>query len=287
MLNADQIRFYHDEGYLAVDEVFSAAEVAALRAVTDEFVERSRKVTTGDSVFDLEPSHTPEQPRLRRLHQPSEQHEVYRRALTHPTLLGIVSQLIGPNLRTNGDKLNFKLAGVGSPVEWHQDWAFYPHTNDDLLAVGIALDDSTAENGCLMVLPGSHRGEVFDHHQDGRFAGAVTDEAFRADDAVPVPVKVGGVSIHHVRTLHGSAPNRSALPRRLFLIQYCAADAWPLLPGENPWDEHLASVVHGTTTAQARVTDVPVRLPLPPSVHEGSIYEAQRVLRKAMFRESQ
>ena len=51
-----------------------------------------------------------------------------------------VSQLIGPNLRTNGNKLNLKYSSFGSPVEWHQDWAFYPHTNDDVLAVGMLLD---------------------------------------------------------------------------------------------------------------------------------------------------
>ena len=55
----------------------------------------------------------------------------------------------------------------GSPVQWHQDWAFYPHTNDDLLAVGIALDDMRIENSCMMVVPGSHTGPVYDHHQDG------------------------------------------------------------------------------------------------------------------------
>jgi len=55
-----------------------------------------------------------------------------------PELLDIVAQLIGPGIYYNGDKLNMKIAGVGSPVEWHQDWAFYPCTNDDLLAVGVA-----------------------------------------------------------------------------------------------------------------------------------------------------
>ena len=60
-----------------------------------------------------------------------------------------------------------KSAGYGSPVEWHQDWAFYPHTNDDVLATGIYLDDCDVDNGPLMVLPGTHRGPTFDHHADG------------------------------------------------------------------------------------------------------------------------
>ena len=139
----------------------------------------------------------------------------------------IVEQLIGPGVSHNGHKLNMKYPEFGSPVEWHQDWAFYPYTNDDLLAVGVAIDDMSLENGCLMVIPGSHKGPTYDHHQNGIFVGAVTDPNFSSDNAVPVQVKAGGISIHHVRTLHGSAPNTSSNPRRLLLLQYCAIDAWP------------------------------------------------------------
>ena len=283
MLHPDQIEFYRTQGYLGVEAVFSADEVAALSRVTDAFVEASRRVSANDAVFDLEPTHTAETPRLRRLKDPISQHEVYRRALQHPRLLAIVSQLIGPALTCNGNKLNLKLADVGSPVEWHQDWAFYPHTNDDLLAVGVAIDDSTLENGCLLVLPGTQRGPILNHHQDGRFVGAVTDPGFTDAGAVPLTLKAGGISIHHVRLLHGSAPNRSSHPRRLLLFQYCAADAWPLLPGGKPWETYAASVVQGDPVAAPRLAPVPVRLPLPAAAHDGSIYENQRGLKNAFL----
>jgi len=284
MLTPQEIQSYRDQGYLGVDAVFNAAEIAELRNVTDAFVERSRAVTQSDAVFDLEPSHTPEQPRLRRLKNPVKQHPAYHRALTHPKVLAIVGQLVGPDVTCNGDKLNLKLADVGSPVEWHQDWAFYPHTNDDLLAVGVALDDSTLENGCLLVLPGTHRGPLLDHHQDGRFIGAVTERGFSPAGAVPILLKAGGISIHHVRTLHGSAPNRSPRPRRLLLFQYCAADAWPLLPpGAKPWDTYAASVVQGSPCRVPRLAPVPVRLPLPEARYAGSIYENQRGLKHAIY----
>ena len=283
MLTPEQILSYRDHGYIGVENVFSAAEVADLRRVTDEFVDKSRAVTVNDAVFDLEPSHTPENPRLRRLKDPIKQHAVYRAAIVNPKLLAIVSQLIGHDLTTNGNKLNLKLADVGSPVEWHQDWAFYPHTNDDLLAVGVAMDDSTLENGCLMVIPDSHRGPLLDHHQDGVFIGAVTDPNFKPDKAVPITLKAGGISIHHARTLHGSAPNRSSRTRRLLLFQYCAADAWPLLPGDKPWETYAASVLQGKPTYVPRVTSVPVRLPLPAAKFGGSIYENQRGLKRTLF----
>ena len=93
-----------------------------------------------------------------------------------PRLLAVLSTLLAPSgVRLHGSKLNLKAPEFGSPVEWHQDWAFYPHTNDDLLAVGVLLDDATEQNGPLMVLPGSHRGPTFDHHgSDGLFCGAMS-----------------------------------------------------------------------------------------------------------------
>lgn len=77
-------------------------------------------------------------------------------------------------MRLHGTKINLKSPHYGSAVEWYQDWAFYPHTKDDLLAVGVMLDDISLENGLLLVIPGSHKGAVWDHHSpDGFFCGAM------------------------------------------------------------------------------------------------------------------
>ncbi|MES4793124.1 MAG: phytanoyl-CoA dioxygenase, partial [Chloroflexota bacterium] len=161
-------------------------------------------------------------------------------------------------------KLNMKAAAYGSPVEWHQDFAFYPRTNDSLLAVGFALDDCTLENGCMLMLPGSHRGPLLDHHQEGVFAGAVDTrrEGIALEAAVPVPAGAGGLTLHHCRTLHASAPNHSARPRRLFLVQYTAVDAWPLagVPDLAAWD---AKIVRGEPTRVYRMMELAVRVPLP------------------------
>ena len=257
MLTQQQIDFYHENGYLGVENVLSEQEVADLRRVTDEFLEKSRSVTEHTDVFDLEPGHTPDAPRLRRLKDPIKQHEVYDQALRHPKVLDIVEQLIGSGVRTNGNKLNMKSPGFGSAVEWHQDWAFYPHTNDDLLAVGVAMDDMLLENGCLLVIPGSHKDRIYTHHQKGRFAGAVIEDVPGADAAVPIEVRAGGISIHHARTLHASAPNHSQRPRRLLLFQYCAMDAWPLM-GFKDWDSYLASILRGQPTNRPRLEAVPV-----------------------------
>ena len=282
MLTREQIAFYREHGYLGVENVLSQREVDDLRRVTDAFVEKSRGVAEHTEVFDLEPGHTPENPKLRRLKSPIEQHEVYRNTLHHEKILDVVSQLIGYGLRCNGNKLNMKQPGYGSLVEWHQDWAFYPHTNDDLLAVGVVLDDMTEENGPLLVIPGSHEGPVYDHHLDGHFCGAVTDPTFSDKGTTPVMVKAGGLTIHHVRMLHGSVSNTSDQPRRLLLFQYCAIDAFPL-GGITNWDAFNATIVRGEPTNIPRVEPVPVRMPYPGSLRTGSIYETQTVLKKSTF----
>ncbi|MDP6358924.1 MAG: phytanoyl-CoA dioxygenase family protein [Planctomycetota bacterium] len=277
MLSQDQIDHYHERGYLAVEDVYSEDEVQSLRRVTDEFIQKSAEVTDHTDAFDLEPGHSPESPKLRRLKGPISLHEVYARAIRQEQMLDIVSQLIGSGIRTNGNKLNIKYSHFGSAVEWHQDWGFYPHTNDDLLAVGVAIDDMNLENGCMMVIPGSHKGPIFDHHQGGRFVGGITDPGFSPEGAVPVQVKAGGISLHHVRIVHGSEPNKSANPRRLMLFQLAAADAWPL-SGAGEWEAFNRSLLCGEPTNVPRVEPVPVRMPLPPAELGGSIYEIQTLM---------
>jgi len=91
MLTQAQIDFYHTNGYLSVENVISAEEVAELQRVTDEFVEKSRQVTEHTDVFDLEPDHTPEAPRLRRLKNPIAQHPVYDQVRRHDRIVDIVA----------------------------------------------------------------------------------------------------------------------------------------------------------------------------------------------------
>ena len=280
-LTHEQVDTYRTQGYIAVRNVFTADEVTELQRVTDDFVEQSRYIDEHTDVFDLEPGHTFAQPRLRRLKAPHKRHPAYDQALRNDTVLAILRQLLGEGIRFQNTKLNLKSPEYGSPVEWHQDWAFYPHTNDDVLAVGVAIDAMTLENGCLMVVPGSHEGPVHDHHQDGYFAGAVQPDGM-AEQAVPIELGAGDISIHHARLLHGSAPNRSTRPRRFLLFEYTAADAWPLV-GFSDWQEFNSRLLSGEPVLTPRLEPVPVRIPLPHHSRQGSIYEVQSTLTKSGF----
>jgi ectoine hydroxylase-related dioxygenase (phytanoyl-CoA dioxygenase family) len=135
-----------------------------------------------------------------------------------------------------------------------------------------------------MVVPGSHRGPVYDHHADGFFCGAVDPAVIEAEiaRAVPLTGTRGSMSFHHVRLLHGSARNVSPAPRCLLLYEYAAADAWPLMGVADPADFD-ARLVAGAPTIEPRLTAVPVRLPLPPARHQGSIYENQSDARRRYF----
>ena len=181
MISNEQVDFYRSEGYLVVERLFSEAEIGELKEVLNEFVERGKRMTESDGVVELEDTHTPERPRIRRIIRPDDQHPVFRNFVRKPKYVDVVSRLIGPNIRLHFAKINLKLAGFGAAVQWHQDWAFYPHTNDDVLVSGVLIDDIVKDNGALLVLPGSHKGPVFDHHHDGRFSGALNPETSGLD----------------------------------------------------------------------------------------------------------
>lgn len=285
MLTEAQKAEYDRVGAIVVPDVLSPAEVAELRRVTDGFVDRARQITTHDAIYDLEDSHTPAMPRVRRIKAPHLHDPAYAALVSHPKIVAVLQDLWGPDIRFDTAKLNMKSAGFGAAVEWHQDWAFYPHTNDDLAAVGVMMDDMEPANGPLLIVPGSHKGPVFDHHAEGRFCGAMDPAKQDVDysKAVALTGKAGSITVHHVRAVHGSAPNTSNKERRLMLFQFRAADAWPVLGFPGGLEAYDALMVAGTPSIAPRLAAVPVRLPLPPADAQGSIYENQKGLKNKFF----
>ncbi|MEX2222061.1 MAG: phytanoyl-CoA dioxygenase family protein [Candidatus Rokuibacteriota bacterium] len=296
MLSPAAVTFYRDQGYLVVPDVLDAPTLHTIRAEMARILDAARAVATHTDRYDLEPGHRPDDPRVRRVKMPHRFYPVFQQLMRHPSLVAVLHDLLGPAVRLHGSKINLKSPRYGSPVEWHQDWAFYPHTNDDLLAVGVMLDDCTSDNGPLLVVPGSHRGPTFDHHTgdhhtgdhhtgdhhtgdhhaDRYFCGAIDPAAVRDEiaRAVPLTGRAGSMSFHHVRLVHGSAQNVSSLPRTLLLYEYGAADAWPIM-GVADLAEFDSRLITGAPTIEPRVVAAPVRLPLPAARHQGSIYENQ------------
>ncbi len=284
MISDREIAFYRENGYLLVENVLDRSTRARMKEVIAELVAKAKGVVEHDNVYDLEPSHTPQAPRVRRIKKPHSVHPIFWEFAKSPALMEVCTRLLGPNVRLHGSKLNMKDPKYGSPVEWHQDWAFYPHTNDELLAIGVMLDDVELENGPLMVLPGTHRGPVHDHHADGRFCGAIDPTAVKLpyDKAVAVTGRAGSASFHHVRLVHGSAQNTSSNPRQLLLYECGAADAWPLV-NFTTLEEYDSRMLCGQSTIEPRVERVPMRMPFPPALNPGSIYENQTSVQRRYF----
>lgn len=279
-LDDAQIAQYREAGYLVVEKRVPMEIIEAIRGEIARFEGIAAGMKTSDDRIDLEDSHRPGDPRVRRIKLPHTQSDVMRDLLYSDHVLAPVRDLLGPDLRLHTTKLNMKKAGFGAAIEWHQDFAFYPHTNDDVLAVGVMIDDMGEENGPLMVFPGTHRGPIFNHHAHGVFAGAMDLQAAGLDlsEAVTLTGPAGSISIHHARIVHGSALNRSNQDRRLLFYEMMAADAFPVMGSMTKFDgieDYNTRMLCGTPTLTPRLADVPIRIPEPQPAKAGSIYEIQ------------
>lgn len=288
VLTEEQISSYHENGYLVLERHLPEEVLEGIRAEILRFEEEARGMTTSNDRLDLEDSHSPENPRLRRIKLPHKISNFIRELMYSDLVLAPARDLIGPDLRLHTTKLNMKSAGYGAAVEWHQDYAFYPHTNDDILAVGVIIDNMESENGPLMVYPGSHKGPVYDHHVDGVFAGAFVPEEVGLDpkDAVELKGPAGSISIHHGRIVHGSALNTSDHPRRILFYEMMAADAFPIMGSMTMWDgieDYNRRILCGNPTITPRLKDIPIRIPQPQPDVPISIYEIQKGLKTRAF----
>ncbi|MDQ3259197.1 MAG: phytanoyl-CoA dioxygenase family protein [Pseudomonadota bacterium] len=284
MISSRDIAHYHEQGYILVDDVLDGEQVSAARRTIDRILAGAKGIPSHDETYDFEPTHTPDDPRVRRIKKPHTIDPLFWDLVKTPRMVAILTKLLGPKVRLHGSKLNIKAPRYGSPVEWHQDWAFYPHTNDDILAVGVMLDDVLPENGPMLVLPGSHKGPTYNHHAQGRFCGAIDPASSPLDfkSSVPATGKAGSCSFHHVRLVHGSAQNTSDKPRLLLLYECAAADAWPLVNWTN-LEEFDSRMICGEPTLEPRTASGSIRMPYPGALNQGSIYENQTVISKRYF----
>jgi ectoine hydroxylase-related dioxygenase (phytanoyl-CoA dioxygenase family) len=232
VLTQAQRESYFREGYLYLERAISDEWIARLRAATEELVERSRKVTQSDAIFDLEPKHRPDAPRLRRVSNPVEQHPVFWDYCLKSVLPDIVADLVGPDVKFHHSKLNFKWAQGGEEVKWHYDISFWPHTNYSPLTVGTYLYDCGMEQGPLAVLPKSHLLDPMLSQYDGKgnWTGCLSAaDVARLDTSRTVYLTgpAGSLTIHNCRTLHSSPKNESDLGRPLLLNTMTSADAFP------------------------------------------------------------
>jgi phytanoyl-CoA hydroxylase len=221
---------YEDEGYLVFPELLDMAELATLRAALNDVLQEAEGLTESNAKFSVVPADDGARPVVRRIFSPIAHHQAFYNLVFNPKIVDVVEHLLGPDIQLHHTKLNLKPPSRDARFEWHQDYPFFPHTNFDLLAVMIMLDDATEANGCLKIIPGSHKWGPRNHlfARDGAFSSQLEDRRVLEDPTTwkTVPVPAGGMELHHCNMLHSSGPNRDPLnrPRSAIVIQYRAAD---------------------------------------------------------------
>ena len=250
VLSRAQREFYFENGYLQLESFIGQDWLDRLWAVTERLIDESRARETSNKVFDLEPNHTAENPRLRRISNPVGLDPVFEEFGLRGPIVDLAEDLVGPDVKFHHSKLNMKWSGGGEEVKWHQDIQFWPHTNYSPLTIGLYMDDVDDEMGPMGVIPGSHKGEIFDlYGQDGQWAGALADEDLaRAslDRAVWLKGPKGSITIHNCRMLHGSMANNSNCGRPLLLHTYASADALIMAGSVVTGSAHAETIVRGS-----------------------------------------
>ena len=279
ILSDEQRHFYFENGYLLIESIVSDEWIERLCRTTEEMLEKSREFTESDEVFDLEPGHTPENPRLRRLTSPNDHHPVYWEFASQSVIADVAADLVGSDVKFHHSKLNFKWSKGGEEVKWHQDISFWPHTNYSPLTIGTYLTDVGPDQAPLGVVPGAHKGELFDQYgSNGEWVGCLSEEDVKRVDLNKVEYLMGpagSITIHNCRMIHGSKTNLSAAGRPLLLNVYSSADAFTYTfnPLKTRYD---GTIVRGKPALWAHHDPRPCQIPPDWSGGYTSIYALQQ-----------
>ena len=171
-LSKSDLNFYKKNGYLVKKELIPIKTIKKINNLIKQIIKkeerRNSKITNLGGSFNntfVYNSNSSKNREILRLNNPTSYNKLFFKLSRNKKIINIVKTLLGGSVRFHHCKLNFKLPSKkGGEVSWHQDWAFYPHTNDDLVTVGVYLEDCNEENGPLQVIPKSHKTKIYNHH---------------------------------------------------------------------------------------------------------------------------
>jgi hypothetical protein len=220
-LTSAQVERYREDGILIPLPVLSPAETARFRVAFEEMAARLGGRPVAQAL-----GHT---------------HAYFRWAYdlaTHPALLDAVEGLLGPDLLVWTVSIFPKYPRDPGYISWHQDGTYWGLDSTRVTTAWIALTDSTRDNGCMRVVPGSHRRPILPHRDtyaaDNRLSrGQEIEVAVDERDAVDVVLRAGEMSLHHVNIIHGSNPNPSDGPRIGFAPRFTTPETRQT-DGESP-----------------------------------------------------
>ena len=217
MLHADVAHRFAQDGYLIVPDLFSPTEAVQLKsemqAVVDAVCAEKRRAGE-DSWQDIR--HVGVYVGL------AYRSALFREMVGDARILDLLEPILGPDIEFLSDKAVFKDHDTDFDSPWHQDHPYWEGSHK--VSLWVALDEATTENGCLKLVPGSHKEHVVhDGASDGRGFGHRLDAALAPDDrSISAPLPVGGAIVFHDLTLHASHPNTLGTDRWVWIPTYRA-----------------------------------------------------------------
>lgn len=232
-----EIARFHEQGFLAIDHAFTPAEVqAALDGMLDVIGGKYpgyKGIQFEAAARALLPTLSPEQKQdvVRKIYRFIQYDARLHAIATHPQLLALVEQLLGDKPGIYEDKALIKPPRIGREKPWHQDHAYWNLPLDaPVVTAWIALDPATVENGCLFVIPGSHREGPVVHFR--RRDWQICDDHVQTERIVAAPLQPGGVLLFNSYLQHGTPTNTSTLRRRALQFVYVPATIGAITPAE-------------------------------------------------------
>jgi len=218
---------FDSNGFVTVEQMLAADELRTLRRRMTEVAEGLGPSFPSDMIeFEPGASGVRTEATVRKINQCAAYDDAFMSHAANPRILDVVESLIGPDIKLFGSQCFMKPPG-GIEKPYHQDSAYFTIEPTDLVTCWTALDDAAIDNGCLWVIPGSHRSDILDHDEPWQLGDRV-DMQVRSDQfdrsiEVAIPLTAGSASFHHSRLLHRSGPNRTANSRRGLAIHYMSA----------------------------------------------------------------
>jgi phytanoyl-CoA hydroxylase len=249
---AAQRRFFDDNGYLVVPDILSPTQLAELRGMIDRVLQGTLKPdapnlqgSLDDFTIQWEPAIREDpaiarEQKIRIVFHLCHTHAFFWRHATRPEVLDVVENLLGTGVNLYTDQMFVKPARHGSDVPFHQDSGYWPSVEGGILSCWMAIDDATVENGCVHVVPGTHKALVPHHEFDHPTQPlGLLESEIDVSKEIPVELKAGSAMFHHSYLIHRSFPNRSDRGRRGLVTIYMPSDLrfvrpWPFKFGFHP-----------------------------------------------------
>lgn len=237
-LSPDEIRQYHEEGWLVPRLRLSPARLAGLRRALDELIARNPGVRP-EKLVSAHVVMPDGRPNAEGVHG----HPAFLELAREPAILDAVEALIGPDILLWGCHVFTKPAGDGLETPWHQDGHYWPIRPLATCTVWVALEPSTRDNGCLRVIPRSHRDRVTHAHlnedrDDLVLTQRMAPDSFDEATAIDIELEPGQMSLHDVYMIHGANVNRSPIRRTGAALRY--------MPGTSVLERDLDPTGSGT-----------------------------------------